>query len=76
MNECYFCGASGNSAHIALVKVRGKRDGVRIQKKYKDMRRVPYLEKQRRHKRSSRCNGRLGLRRNKRKTGMIVSNDL
>lgn len=61
MNECYFCGASGNSAHIALVKVRGKRDGVRIQKKYKDMRRVPYLEKQRRHKRSSRCNGRLGL---------------
>lgn len=35
MNEYYFCGASGNSAHIALVKVRGKRDGVRIQKNIK-----------------------------------------
>lgn len=63
MNECYFCGASGSTAHIALVKVRGRRDGVRIQKKYKDMRRVPYLEEQRRHKGSSRSNGRLGLRK-------------
>lgn len=33
MNECYFCGASGNTAHIASIKVRGRRDGVRIQKK-------------------------------------------
>lgn len=41
------------------------REMVYVYKKYKDMRRVPYLEKQRRHKRSSRCNGRLGLRRNK-----------
>lgn len=35
MNECYCCGASGDSAHIALVKVRGRRDGVRIQKNIK-----------------------------------------
>ncbi len=35
MNECYFCGASGNTAHIASIKVRGRRDGVRIQKNIK-----------------------------------------